>query len=1320
MLGKRLIKTSAGAACTTDTVQILDGVPFQSIATYELDGDATNLVETGYINKAGVFNGSSSRINLPSNPINGLSSVSFSFWIKPNDIASYQYVLSFINSVDGWNGLGIRITNTGKIQVVRANSGAVTTTENSTTTLSLNVWQHVAVSVQQSGAVIYINGSPDGTFSSTPFTTNNTGSFDIGMNEYASGATQAFTNGSIDQVRIFNRVITANEVTTLYGETSASSTKSTTDIFADSSALALYEFEGNANDTGGTYNGTATNVVYNEYDGTASNVTYSTGKFGQAAVFNGSSSYIDLGNNSSNNNSTFSVSLWFNTSGHSSTATLINNGGANSQETGYFLGLLSSGYLRFNSTGVGSIDGSVNYADGNWHNVVMTLNNGAYNIYVDGNTTPVISGTGAFTTTATRPTWIGKFSHSTANIEYWDGKIDQVRIYDKAISAADVTTLYNETVATASTNITLEVPSLVAYYKMNDATDETGSYDGTPTNVNFNVAGKFGNAGEFNGSSSSIDTNYPWAFTSIYSISFWAKTSTINTRQIMTGVLASSGANASGRFGFGFTSSNTFEFYIANGSSFYQNTSVSSISYQDNQWHNYIVVVNGTSIKLYVDGNTTPIANLTSTVLGTTSSDSLFIGKFGAYPGVYFNGSIDQVRIFDKAITANEVTTLYNEVYCQPTIVPTDHFNPVLYTGTGSGSKSVTGVGFEPDLVWGKARNAVHPHVIFDIVRGENKQIQPNETSAEVTRASDAYLFDPDGFTVTTAGNLNNAFNYVAWNWKAGGAAVSNTDGTITSQVSANTDAGFSIVSYTGNQTSSTIGHGLSQAPEMIIAKSRSVAQNWAVYHKDAGSNYWLQLNGTIAKIDEPVWNDTTPTDSVFSMNANVIINKSGSTNIAYCFHSVDGMSKIGSYVGTGASGNSIVTGFRPAFLIVKRTDSGDNWLVFDNKRNTTNPTNLSLIPNSSAAESVGNLGNGFSFLSNGFQVVSTDTGVNANGGTYIFMAFAEENVEPQPVLANSFNTVTYTGNGSTQAINTVGFQPDLVWIKKRGPSTGNHLLQKTIQGAGTGSALSSNSTGAAGNFYQYGYISALDTNGFTIQGGTSGSYPHDNANENNSTYVAWNWKASNESTINQEGSITSIVSANPAAGFSVVKYTGTGSNASFGHGLSSLPELVIVKRTNASEDWFVLYDTTNTPPNYMKLNTTAAGGTSSGVFPSPATSTVVNVGNDTSTNSSGSTYIAYCFHSIDNYQKVGSFSYSAGYSENVGFEPRFLLMKKTSSTGSWYMIDNKRVSGTNNYGILANSSAAEDTGTDYITFTSTGFTTTYSDSGTYIYLAIK
>ena len=450
-----------------------------------------------------------------------------------------------------------------------------------------------------------------------------------------------------------------------------------------------------------------------------------------------------------------------------------------------------------------------------------------------------------------------------------------------------------------------------------------------------------------------------------------------------------------------------------------------------------------------------------------------------------------------------------------------------------------------------------------------------------------------------------------------------------------------------------------------------------------------------------------------------------GYNYVSYCFHSVDGMSKIGSYVGTGAAGNAIVTGFRPAFVMFKRTSSnvsGGNWIIKDNKRDTTNPNDANLYANLSNAEE-----NAYSvnFLSNGFEILETNVDINGNGETYIFMAFAEENVEPQPVLANSFNTVTYTGNGSTQAINTVGFQPDLVWIKQRSGSA-SHSLQDSVRGAGQNYNLYSDNTAYEGQYGIYGYLSSFDTNGFSVAVG-SGSH----TNANGSTYVAWNWKASNESTINQEGSITSIVSANPAAGFSVVSYTGTGSNASFGHGLSSLPELVIVKRTSATEDWFVLYDTTNTPPNYMKLNTSAAGGTSSGVFPSPATSTVVNVGNDTSTNSSGSTYIAYCFHSVDNYQKVGSYvgTGASGNAQNIGFEPSFVMVKSSSNAEPWFILDNKRdPNNPRDNRLMADSSAAEDDGSVHtMDFTSNGFTLngtvgngTNGNNVSYIYLAIK
>ena len=1341
MLGKRLIKTSAGAACTTDTVQILDGVPFQSIATYELDGDATNLVETGYINKAGVFNGSSSRINLPSNPINGLSSVSFSFWIKPNDIASYQYVLSFINSVDGWNGLGIRITNTGKIQVVRANSGAVTTTENSTTTLSLNVWQHVAVSVQQSGAVIYINGSPDGTFSSTPFTTNNTGSFDIGMNEYASGVTQAFTNGSIDQVRIFNRVITANEVTTLYGETSASSTKSTTDIFADSSALALYEFEGNANDTGGTYNGTATNVVYNEYDGTASNVTYSTGKFGQAAVFTGSSastgSRISFSNNAYGSSTTvFSASLWVKCTNTAGEIPLIGNGSTVGGTTGYVV-YINSGSLTLSFANGSSYDffygQSIN--DNNWHHIAITYNNGAYVLYLDGSVE--LSGTSSIflnNATPTYDTFLGNRwarTQDTTNAVL-NGSIDQVRIYDKAISAADVTTLYNETAATASTNPTFNSPSLVAYYKMNDATDETGSYDGTPTNVNFNVAGKFGNAGDFNGSSSKIilpNSLSTAVGNNDFSVSFFVYVNDVSNDEVYVNL------------------SNPYQFYVrkfASGNIYIELGGVNGFDTGvslSTGWHHIAVTKSSTAgLVLYIDNTANTFSSKTAN-LGSASVDTSLGGyNNGTLP---LDGKLDQVRIFDRAITANEVEKLYNEVYCQPTIVPTDHFEPVIYTGNGS-SQSISTLDFQPDLVWIKGRSVATSNNIFDSIRG-NKRIIPNTTNAEVDLNPYAPYgltsFNSNGFTVgdnyngdyglngDPSGTYGSSQGYVAWNWKAGGAAVSNTDGTITSTVSANQDAGFSIVKWTStgsNTSSETVGHGLENTPDVIILKNLSAAgTNWRVYHSGIPSpNNALALNTT--EIAFPFFPSVS--SNTFGLANSTTTGEAAGTSgqniIAYCFHSVDGMSKIGSYTATGSAGTPIVqTGFKPAFVMVKNINKNQEWIIIDNKRNDGKN---SLQPNSSAAENtVGD--NAITLYTNGFAIAVSGSGVNyQSGDTFIFMAIAEENVEPQPVLANSFNTVLYTGNGGTQAINTVGFQPDFVWTKQRN-TTQNHRLFDSVRGA-TNILMSNNTNPEATNTQT---LTSFDSNGFTLGNNVA-------VNGSSGTYVAWCWKASNESTINNDGSITSIVSANPAAGFSIVKYDGaaiSGAATTVGHGLDSAPELMIIKIYETgltASSWFVYSENVgNTKEAY--LNSTAAFVVDTNRWNSTSpSSTVFTLGSSFSSYPSyyGGDTIAYCFHSVDGYQKVGSYTGTgaSGNSVTTGFRPKFVMVKKTSGTANWVIKDSQRDStNPNSANLYPNLSNAENTVTtldmdlDNNGFTLDGTSGDVNGSGqTYIYLAIK
>lgn len=326
-----------------------------------------------------------------------------------------------------------------------------------------------------------------------------------------------------------------------------------------------------------------------------------------------------------------------------------------------------------------------------------------------------------------------------------------------------------------------------------------------------------------------------------------------------------------------------------------------------------------------------------------------------------------------------------------------------LYTGTGASqavSNAVNSISFQPDFVWIKSRSAATDHKLTDAVRGATKALISDTTGAETTDTNGLTAFGSSGFTVGTDTVYNNSgATYVGWQWKANGAGSSNTAGSITSTVSANTTAGFSIVSYTGTGTAGTIGHGLGATPAMIIVKYRSNAEDWFVWHKslNGGSvgNYSLYLDGTRgeAALGTP-WNGTAPTSTVFSVGAGGQgTNNSGYTIIAYCFAPISGYSAFGSYTGNGSSdGPFVYCGFRPRFVLIKRSDSGaENWRIVDTTRGPYNVFGIEeLYPNSSAAEGGVGTANFIDALSNGFKLRNTGSGVNASGGTYIYAAFAE------------------------------------------------------------------------------------------------------------------------------------------------------------------------------------------------------------------------------------------------------------------------------------------------------------------------------------------
>jgi hypothetical protein len=323
-----------------------------------------------------------------------------------------------------------------------------------------------------------------------------------------------------------------------------------------------------------------------------------------------------------------------------------------------------------------------------------------------------------------------------------------------------------------------------------------------------------------------------------------------------------------------------------------------------------------------------------------------------------------------------------------------DYFETVTYTGTGA-EQSISSLNFSPDLTWIKNRDTTDSHQLVDSVRGATKNLFSNLTNAEATDAEGLKSFDTDGFTVGTRLGMNTSGeSYVGWSWRGSdSSAVSNTDGSITSTVSANTTSGFSIVSYTGSGATATVGHGLSSAPAMIIIKSRedpaSQPQHWIVYHQSLGNTSYQWLSRDIATGTSILgWNNTSPTSSVFSLgNGWTPNNYSGTNYIAYCFAEKKGFSKFGSYTGNGSTdGTFVYTGFKPAFVIIKQTDEARDWLLMDNKRLGYNPKSYDLHPNTSDIEDTNDR---MDLLSNGFKQTTIGSANNKSGATYIYMAFA-------------------------------------------------------------------------------------------------------------------------------------------------------------------------------------------------------------------------------------------------------------------------------------------------------------------------------------------
>jgi hypothetical protein len=865
----------------------------------------------------------------------------------------------------------------------------------------------------------------------------------------------------------------------------------------------------------------------------------------------------------------------------------------------------------------------------------------------------------------------------------------------------------------------------LALYQLNgDATDVSGNYNGTATNVTYGT-GVFGQAGVFDGSSRiTLPSGSPFNKSNIIkSISTWIKPNTLTSRIFPYG--ASDDSSALHYFQLGWFNDLSFiRINVTDGSTANRSIYKADITPTTN-WVHILVQVTDTDKEIYVNGSkllgtyeNTGTASNTSWIDYPSVIDNHTIGISRIDTPAYSDGSIDQVRIFNRALRPYEVEALYTEEYCTPTIVPSQHFSTITYEGNGGTQSTpllnqVGSVDFQPDLVWIKERTGISGNQLRDSVRGVNKMISSNETSAEVTNTN-VTSFDSDGFSLGVSNGTNESGqNYVAWNFKAGGAAVTNTDGTITSQVSANTEAGFSIVSYTGDYTSGDsqreIGHGLNLPPEIVIIKNRTSPLDWYFYTDIIdGSQDFLYLNKTDAKADS---GRPLPNSSIFYTGGASTLNVLNNEYICYAFHSVEGFSNFGSYVGTGvASGNVVVTGFEPAMVIIKRSSNVSDWSIFDNKRATNNVADLVLAPNLSDAErAYGPV----TFLENGFELTNTSGGLNSSGDTFIYMAFAADPTAVEPTLEDSFNTVTYTGNATARSITGVGFQPDFVWIKNR-DAVQHHNLIDSVRG--NTKLLYSSLTDAEDTTTNH--ITSFDADGFSL--GTTTS-----ANGNGNGIVAWNWKGAEIPAINSNGSIPSVVSANPAAGFSIVKFTVPSSgDFTAGHGLNTEPAMVITKSTDIF-NWFIYHKDLSSGGNgrYMlQFNTNAENG-SFKWWGSGMTSSLIGGTSNTSFDANTET-IAYCFAEVAGFSKFGSYSGAAIPNEqNCGFEPAFVMIKRvTGGTGDWQMLDNKRGSDKRVYANLSSEEFVNDPA--IVNFTPNGFSFNSTSTGfnntssTYIYMA--
>ena len=785
----------------------------------------------------------------------------------------------------------------------------------------------------------------------------------------------------------------------------------TTDIFGDGNGVALYSLDYDAS----TAQDAATDYSGTPIGGTNFGVG---GKINYGVKFDGISGQgITFTNPIPLTNTDFNVSFWvkFDTvpsgTAQSFAGTIFGNDAGNYGAFQIYYYYRSTGVTMMLQRTVGTTvyyDTNyktaigINVTNDTWHHISVNYTASTYNaaFYLDGSSAGSATLDASVAITNSTTTTIASGYGSSP---YFNGYIDQVRIFNRTLDEttdSEISTLYAEEACVYTATTTKNYYPLadgssdaVAYYKLdNSAEDSVSTNDGTESNIEYRF-GKYGQAAVFNGTNSVLDTNVTISGTADYSCSLWVNIEDDSTRNALISLYTGTGNNSTVLYAPLSTASNPDEWYFSS-----ENTDVfygPNIKY--GQWQHVVLTYDHsiTTFTLYIDS-----VSVGTSVAGSAIGQDLIIGALNTSGSTSTKGLIDQVRVYSTALTSDQVTELYNE---KPE-TDTSNFKTVLYEGNGDTTNptyiSNVGIDLETNggLVWVKSRTTTYNHLLMDSVRGTTS-LTSNDTTAESFNNNRFQSYEANGFMIL-ANNAADLYkinrvghDFVAWVWKGGGDAVTLTNtGNINSDVSVNNEAGFSIVkaSYGSGDFTKTVKHGLTTPPEIIISKSLNVStQDWFVWAPTLiGASKNLRLNDTDSistNADDP--NFTINSDGTFQTG----FSGGAYDIIAYCFHSVSGYSKIGTYEGNGTTlTTTITTGFEPSWVMIKRTDSANNWVIFDNKRDTTSPLSKILYADTNDYDAEGGTTTSITISSTGFSMSTSQYGgsINTDGGQYLYMAF--------------------------------------------------------------------------------------------------------------------------------------------------------------------------------------------------------------------------------------------------------------------------------------------------------------------------------------------